>query len=104
MPGKGADAMGESRDRAATLARGYAALGAGDAVGARACFASMRAVDAADPDALHGLACVALAAGRPDLAISLAGRALRHAPGGIIMSCWPARYWRADMGMPPAWR
>ncbi|MCE2576420.1 lipopolysaccharide assembly protein LapB [Komagataeibacter sp. FNDCR2] len=74
--------MGESRDRAATLARGYAALGAGDAVGARACFASMRAVDAADPDALHGLACVALAAGRPDLAISLAGRALRHAPGG----------------------
>lgn len=64
------------------LARGHAALGAGDAVGARACFASVQATDAADPDALHGLACVALAAGRADLAIALAGRALRHAPGG----------------------
>ena len=74
--------MHESRDRATLLARGHAALRAGDAVAARACFAAMSDKCRDDPDALHGLACVALAAGRADLAIALAGRALRHAPDG----------------------
>lgn len=69
-------------DRRDILARGHAALRAGNISAARACFATLRACRADDPDALHGLACVALAAGRPDLAINLAGQALRLAPHG----------------------
>lgn len=66
------------------LARGHAALRAGDVTAARACFATLRACRADDPDALHGLACVALAAGRADLAISLAGQAVRLSPQGAF--------------------
>ncbi|WP_019090560.1 tetratricopeptide repeat protein [Komagataeibacter europaeus] len=69
-------------DRRDILARGHAALRTGNISAARACFATLRACRADDPDALHGLACVALAAGRPDLAINLAGQALRFAPHG----------------------
>ncbi|MBE7731031.1 tetratricopeptide repeat protein [Komagataeibacter sp. FXV3] len=69
-------------DRQDILARAHAALRAGDINAARACFATLRACRVDDPDALHGLACVALAAGRADLAINLAGQALRLAPHG----------------------
>ncbi|AQU88270.1 flagellar protein FlbA [Komagataeibacter nataicola] len=61
--------------RAGLLARGQAALRAGDMAGARTCFATMRGFWPDDPDALHGLACIALALGQADRAISLAGRA-----------------------------
>ncbi|MBV1831747.1 tetratricopeptide repeat protein [Komagataeibacter sp. AV436] len=66
--------------RADLLARGQVALRAGDMAGARACFAAMLGFWPDDPDALHGLACIALALGRADRAISLAGRARFVAP------------------------
>ncbi|GCE84854.1 tetratricopeptide repeat protein [Komagataeibacter diospyri] len=72
----------QDMDRRGILARGHAALRAGDINTARACFAALRARHSDDPDALHGLACVALAAGRPDLAITLAGQAVRLSPQG----------------------
>ncbi|KAB8123386.1 flagellar protein FlbA [Komagataeibacter medellinensis] len=84
-PCKGAHAMMKARqDRSHLLACGQAALHAGDVAGARTHFAALRTICPDDPDALHGLACVALAAGRADLAIALAGRALQVAPEGAF--------------------
>ncbi|GBQ55049.1 tetratricopeptide repeat protein [Komagataeibacter swingsii] len=77
-------ADGHDAGRQDILARGHAALRAGDMTAARACFATLRACRADDPDALHGLACVALAAGRADLAIGLAGQAARLSPQGAF--------------------
>ncbi|MEZ7135072.1 tetratricopeptide repeat protein [Komagataeibacter sp. SM21] len=74
--------MQGSHDREGRLAQGHAALLADDIVTARACFAQLQGMRGDDPDALHGLACVALAIGRADVAIGLAGRALRIAPRG----------------------
>ncbi|QHC34450.1 tetratricopeptide repeat protein [Komagataeibacter xylinus] len=68
--------------QAGLLARGQMALRAGDMAGARTCFATMLGFWPDDPDALHGLACIALALGRADRAISLAGRARSVAPPG----------------------
>ncbi|AZV39703.1 tetratricopeptide repeat protein [Komagataeibacter xylinus] len=74
--------MNAMTGRNGLLARGQVALRAGDMAGARACFATMRGFWPDDPDALHGLACIALALGRADRAISLAGRARLVAPPG----------------------
>ena len=74
--------MQDSHDREGRLAQGHAALLADDIVTARACFAQLLGMQGDDPDALHGLACVALAIGRADVAIGVAGRALRIAPRG----------------------
>ncbi|MGY6769727.1 tetratricopeptide repeat protein [Komagataeibacter sp. NFXK3] len=74
--------MNAMTGRTGLLARGQVALRAGDMAGARACFATMLGFWPDDPDALHGLACVALALGRADRAISLAGRARCVAPPG----------------------
>ncbi|WP_010513769.1 tetratricopeptide repeat protein [Komagataeibacter oboediens] len=73
---------GHDTDRQHVMARGHAALRRGDIDTARTCFVALRAEGPDDPAALHGLACVALAAGRADLAISLAGQAVRRAPHG----------------------
>ncbi|ATU73442.1 Protein flbA [Gluconacetobacter sp. SXCC-1] len=74
--------MNAGYDRQNLLAQGHAALHAGNVTAARSQFAAIRAMQPDNPDALHGLACVALAAGRADLAIGLAGRALQVAPRG----------------------
>ncbi|KPH87654.1 tetratricopeptide repeat protein [Komagataeibacter intermedius] len=75
-------AHGHDMDRQHVMARGHAALRRGDLATARTCFVTLRGQGPDDPAALHGLACVALAAGRGDLAISLAGQAVRRAPDG----------------------
>ncbi|MBB2174524.1 tetratricopeptide repeat protein [Gluconacetobacter johannae] len=62
------------------VALGLARLEAGDRDGALGHFRDALARTPGDPEALHGMACVARAAGRPDLAIGLAGKAVAVLP------------------------
>jgi len=64
--------------------RGLAMLASGDAAGAQTCFRALLAEHPGDPHALHGLACVARVAGRDDLAIGLAGRAIAARPAAYF--------------------
>ncbi|WP_244959727.1 tetratricopeptide repeat protein [Gluconacetobacter azotocaptans] len=62
------------------VALGLARLEAGDRDGALEHFRDVLTRTPGDPDALHGMACAARAAGRPDLAIGLAGKAIAALP------------------------
>ncbi|MFT8778554.1 MAG: tetratricopeptide repeat protein, partial [Gluconacetobacter liquefaciens] len=65
-------------------------LADGDRDGATVLLRAALAEAPDDPDGLHGMACVARASGRPDLAIGLAGRAIAILPAAhfhITLGC-----------------
>ncbi|MBS1102568.1 tetratricopeptide repeat protein [Gluconobacter sp. Dm-62] len=57
----------------------FASFDAGDLAGAEAAFRSILAAEPGQPDALHGMACLARASGQDATAIALVGRALQKA-------------------------
>ncbi|MBB2179092.1 tetratricopeptide repeat protein [Gluconacetobacter tumulicola] len=79
--------MDGRRDRVAGAMR---LLADGDRDGATSVLRAALAEAPDDPDILHGMACVARASGRPDLAIGLAGRAIAILPAAhfhITLGC-----------------
>lgn len=90
--GQGMDKRQAAPDGPDSAARAMALLEAGDRDGALALLhAALSARPACrDADVLHGMACVARAAGRPDLAIGLAGKAVALLPAAhfhITLGC-----------------
>ncbi|MDT8871049.1 hypothetical protein RAA17_08010 [Komagataeibacter rhaeticus] len=92
--------MNAGYDRQNLLAQGHAALHAGNVTAARSQFAAIRAMQPDNPDALHGLACVALAAGGRILPSALRAGRCRLPHGVRFMKCWPVPCWRRGIRRP----